>query len=92
MSSSHPSVTKAGEHIRLLNKCLRRSKRELRWKEESIEVSAHQKSTRWQATAIVDGDPLGSGSGGQLKVAKDQAAREALIKLGIIEGPKCVTV
>ncbi|KAF9514251.1 hypothetical protein BS47DRAFT_893667 [Hydnum rufescens UP504] len=42
-------------------------------------------SINWRATAVVDGQPIESGSGPRLKVAKDRAAKEALIALGQIE-------
>ncbi|KAF9509336.1 hypothetical protein BS47DRAFT_1349344 [Hydnum rufescens UP504] len=89
-SPSNPSITKAG-HVRLLKNCLRNTNWDLQWKEEFVEVSAETKSPHWEATVIVNGDPLGSGSGPKLKVAKDRAAREALIALKMIKPPpRCV--
>ncbi|KAF9514246.1 hypothetical protein BS47DRAFT_892819 [Hydnum rufescens UP504] len=42
-------------------------------------------SKLWKVTAVVDGQSIGFGSGVRLRVAKDRAAREALIALGQLE-------
>ncbi|KAF9509315.1 hypothetical protein BS47DRAFT_1349304 [Hydnum rufescens UP504] len=87
-SPSNPSITRAG-HVRRLENLSQSSKWELEWKEEPVgeSVSADGKPMDWEATVIVDGVPLGTGSGPKLKVAKDRAAREALIALRIIKPP-----
>ncbi|KAF9511570.1 hypothetical protein BS47DRAFT_1158598 [Hydnum rufescens UP504] len=53
--------------------------------EEETVRSDSMISIYWRATAIVDGESIGWGSGPRLKVAKDRAARDALIALGQIE-------
>ncbi|KAF9507690.1 hypothetical protein BS47DRAFT_1351327 [Hydnum rufescens UP504] len=87
-SSSNPSsaVPAAGSFTRLLNNVLQGNGQDLRWREEPVEVSHDKaKSTYWNVTAIVDGDPMDCGSGPKLRVAKDQAAKKTLILLGTIE-------
>ncbi|KAF9520200.1 hypothetical protein BS47DRAFT_1336172 [Hydnum rufescens UP504] len=84
-SAPSPTVIAAGSHTRLLNNVLQSNKQDLRWKEELIEVSHKPQSIYWNVTAVVDGDPMGSGSAPKLRVAKDRAARETLILLGKIE-------
>ncbi|KAF9502566.1 hypothetical protein BS47DRAFT_1386636 [Hydnum rufescens UP504] len=74
MSSSNAAVISAGGHVRALHNFLHGSKRELTWTEEVVEVSQPEKCTLWHVTAVVDGEPLGSGSGPRLKTAKARAA------------------
>ncbi|KAF9509335.1 hypothetical protein BS47DRAFT_1349337 [Hydnum rufescens UP504] len=81
---SNRSVNKAGAAERLLHEFLQHNKQDLEWKEELHEVSQTPRNVNWQATAIVDGEARGSGSGPKLRVAKARAATQALINMGII--------
>ncbi|KAF9507089.1 hypothetical protein BS47DRAFT_1385304 [Hydnum rufescens UP504] len=77
MSSSNAVVISAGGHVRALHNFLQGSKRQLTWREEVVEVSQQNKCPLWRVTAVVDGEPLGFGSGPRLKTAKARAAEDS---------------
>jgi len=84
MSSSY-HVIPAGGHTRALHNFLQGNGHQLTWTEEVEEVSQPSGRPYWRVAAVVDGEPLGFGSGPRLKTAKDRAAQQALIDLGQIE-------
>jgi len=50
------------------------------WEER---VSGEHHNVLWTVTCKIDGEPLGTGSGPRKSVAKEEAARIALLALGV---------
>ncbi|KAF9513899.1 hypothetical protein BS47DRAFT_1343719 [Hydnum rufescens UP504] len=74
-----------GGYTRQLHNLIQGSRglHKMNWEER---VSGADHNQQWIVTVYIDDAPLGTASGSRKNVAKDRAAREALIALGVIDG------
>jgi ribonuclease III len=79
------ALTTRVDHKTDLQELLARSSRHVTYVEISVEGPPHER--RFTCAAIIDGEELGRGAGPTKKAAEQEAAREALSKLGADERP-----
>lgn len=84
--SSHrlpPSIVQTTGHLSLFNQTLAQRGKFVEWVFEDTGVQS--RTPMWYVEALVDSRCVGKGKGGTKKVAKNEAAKHALIYLGVYE-------
>jgi ribonuclease III len=77
------ALTSRVDHKTDLQELLARESRQVTYTEVSVEGPPHER--RFTCAAIIDGEELGRGEGQTKKAAEQEAAREALSRLGAAE-------
>jgi ribonuclease-3 len=77
------ALTSRVDHKTDLQELLARTSRQVVYSEVSVEGPPHER--RFTCAAIIDGEELGRGEGQTKKAAEQEAAREALSRLGAAE-------
>jgi len=77
------ALTSRVDHKTDLQELLARTSRQVVYSEVSVEGPPHER--RFTCAAIIDGEALGRGEGQTKKAAEQEAAREALSRLGAAE-------
>lgn len=78
-----PSIMQAVGHLSLFNQTLAQRGKFVEWVFQDTGVQS--RTPMWYVEALVDSRCVGKGKGGTKKVAKNEAARHALIYLGVYE-------
>ncbi|EJD53653.1 ribonuclease III [Auricularia subglabra TFB-10046 SS5] len=78
-----PSVVQAVGHLSLFNQTLAQRGKFVEWVFQ--DTGMQSRTPMWYVEALVDSRCVGKGRGGTKKVAKNEAARHALIYLGVYE-------
>ncbi|KAI0776193.1 ribonuclease III [Trametes elegans] len=70
-------------HLSLFNQHLQQQSRSIEWVYSDSAGEGTKTTPIWVVRAMVDGECLGSGRGSTKKAARNEAAKEGLVKLGI---------
>ncbi|KIK96400.1 hypothetical protein PAXRUDRAFT_825965 [Paxillus rubicundulus Ve08.2h10] len=87
--SSHPHPHASGNsmtagHLGLFNQQLQKARREVEWVYADGVGEGTNTTPIWIVRVEVDGEVYGKGRGGTKKAARNEAAKEGLVKMGII--------
>lgn len=85
-SSSYPAAARANftvGHLSFFNQILQQQSKSIQWDFSDSLGEGTKSTTIWVVKAIVGGECLGSGRGSTKKAAKNEAAKQGLVHLGI---------
>lgn len=70
-------------HLALFNQCLQQESKPVEWVYTGSAGEGSKTTPVWVVRAIVGGDCIGCGRGSTKKAAKNEAAKEGLVKMGV---------
>lgn len=80
-ASGTPTTT---GHLALFNQQLQKSRREVEWVYDDCVAEGTVTTPIWAVRVEVDGEVFGRGRGGTKKAARNEAAKEGLVRMGIV--------
>lgn len=86
-SHHHPHATGTPTttgHLALFNQQLQKARREVEWVYDDCVAEGTITTPIWAVRVEIDGEVFGRGKGGTKKAARNEAAKEGLIRMGIV--------
>ena len=80
----HATGTPTTGHLALFNQQLQKSRREVEWVYDECDAEGTITTPIWAVRVEVDGEVFGRGRGGTKKAARNEAAKEGLVRMGIV--------
>lgn len=80
-ASGTPNTT---GHLALFNQQLQKARREVEWVYDDCVAEGTTTTPIWAVRVEVDGEVFGRGRGGTKKAARNEAAKEGLVRMGIV--------